>query len=103
MPRALPSLRYLVGLLAILLAVALVPAAGAGAALPGEAEIAAPGGDPGGDDPGCPCDGVDAPVPTGSSLDRSTAPSSADPGRPASAWREAEFAASFRARAPPSA
>jgi hypothetical protein len=102
MDRALPSLRYLVGLLAILLALALVAAAGAGAAMPGEAEIAAPGDDPGGDEPGCPCDGVDAPVPTASSLERSAAPSSADPGRPASAWREAGFVASFRARAPPS-
>jgi hypothetical protein len=103
MDRALPSLRYVVGLLAILLALALVPAAGAGAALPGEAEIAAAGGDPGGDDPGCLCDGVDAPVPISSSAERSSAPSSGEPGTPASAWREAESAASFRARAPPSA
>jgi hypothetical protein len=100
MRRAMP-LAYLVGLLAILLAAALVPTVYAGAATLSEAHAAAPDDDGGDEDRACPCDASDvplAPVPAAVAV---VAPPSLDPGHSSPASGAAAAAASFRARGPP--
>jgi hypothetical protein len=92
---------YLVGLLAILVAAALVPTAYAGAATVDEAHAAAPDDDGGDQDRACPCDGSDVPLAPVPAAVRFPAPPALDPDHSSPASAAATAPASFRARGPP--
>jgi hypothetical protein len=101
MRRAVPSLAYLIGLLAILLAAALVPTAHADAATVGEAQAFAADDDGGDADRPCPCDGSDVPLALVPAAVRVPGPASLDRGHSPPAFGAAAAPASFRARGPP--